>query len=458
MKTPHHTDIPRATALKVLNRLNAEIHPHLDQLMTELVDESGLPFSHRDRRFINTLIYGVMRWRGRLDDIIRHYSRTPFDKIHPEIQNILRLGLYQIFFLDRVPDSAAVNTSVELAKQTAPDWIVKYVNGLLRNAVRKGLPPFPAPDQNPVAALCAAKSFPPWLIQRWLARFGRSACEALCDAANAIPPLTLRCNTLKMDRQRLMDALGPEVESVSPARHAPDGIRITNPQKPLHALSAFQNGGFQVQDEAAQLATRLLSPGRHETILDACAGLGGKTGYISQLMGNTGRIIAADRDADKLKALKTAVERLGVFNVRPEAHDFTKPPKNWTGPLVDRVFLDAPCSGLGVIRRNPDIKWDAGRKNLLRFQQKQIRLLDCLADLVRPGGMIVYAVCSFEPEENENVVDSFLADHRHFQTEPADLAFLPDPGFFWDKRGFFRTFPHVHDMDGFFAAILRRAT
>ncbi len=450
-------DIPRKTALSVLNTLSQKRHFHLDRTITDSVDNADLKLSNRDRKFLNALIFGVLRWRGNLDWIIRHHSRTRLEKINPEVLNILRLGLYQIFFLDRVPDSAAVNTSVEMAKLAAPHWVVKYVNAVLRNAIRnRGSLPFPCIEKNPAEALSISKSFPKWLIKRWIRRFGIEKCGKLCDSLNVIPPITVRCNTIKIQRNDLLTLLSLEAENVSPTLHSPDGLFFVRPNKAIHEFSVFQKGFFQVQDEAAQLVAYLLSPCPDEIVLDACAGLGGKTGHIAQLMKNTGQIIAVDQDRKKLTQLKEAMQRLGVDNVTTCLHDFKTPMEKFQSQGFDRILFDAPCSGLGVIRRNPDTKWELSSQNLNLYGKKQLNLLENISSLLKIGGIIVYVVCSFEPEENELVINDFLKRHMNFkiQHEFKNLPF--DIRQFIDPDGFFRTSPHVRDMDGFFAACLKR--
>lgn len=451
------TDIPRKTALAVLNTLSEKHHAHLDKVVTDSIDNAGLNLPIRDRKLVNALIFGVLRWRGKLDWTIKHYSKTPLDKIQPEILNILRIGLYQIFFLDRIPDSAAVNTSVEMAKETAPVWVVKYVNGLLRNAIRnRDALPVPSVEENPALFLSVSKSFPLWLVQRWTARFGMEETARLCDAHNAIPPVTIRANTLKTDRGALSDILIPETDAVFQTPYSPDGLCFAGLRQSIQDFSAFKKGLFQVQDEAAQLIAYLLSPQPGERILDACAGLGGKTGHIAQLMKNTGQIIAADIDRDKLARLKAAMQRMGITIVSTRICDFTTPAANGSLGQFDRVLLDAPCSGLGVIRRNPDIKWDSTKKNIDKFRKKQGTLLQQVGCMVKPGGTLVYAVCSVEPEENERVVADFLSSCPDFQvqTDLPGLPFSMTP--FMDGQGFIRTFPHIHRMDGFFAVCMKR--
>jgi len=450
-------DIPRKTALTVLKALSKKKHHHLDRIISDSIDNADLKLSIRDRKFLNALIFGVLRWRGQLDWIIRQHSKTHLEKITPEILNILRLGLYQIFFLDRVPDSAAVNTSVELAKHAAPSWVVKYVNAVLRNAARnRESLPFPSLRENPAEALSISKSFPLWLIRRWIRKFGIEECGKFCDALNAIPPITIRCNSVKVRRDKLLKMLLPEAEMVSLAPCSPDGLFFVRPKKAIQEFSVFKKGFFQVQDEAAQLITYLLGPGPGEMVLDACAGLGGKTGHIAQLMKNKGQIIAVDQDRKKLTQLNEAMQRLGISNVTTCKHDLKISMEKYQNRGFDRILLDAPCSGLGVIRRNPDTKWDVSSRNLNQYGKKQLSLLENVSSLLKIGGTVVYVVCSLEPEENESVISSFLKIHKNFEIFQ-DFEGLPfDVRQFTDLSGFFRTIPHAHDMDGFFAACLKR--
>jgi 16S rRNA (cytosine967-C5)-methyltransferase len=254
----------------------------------------------------------------------------------------------------------------------------------------------------------------------------------------------------------LLKTLVPEAESVSFTPISPDGLFFVRPKQAIQEFSAFKKGFFQVQDEAAQLISWLLAPEPGETVLDACAGLGGKTGHIAQKMKNTGQIIAVDQDQKKLTQLDNAMQRLGVSNVTTCMHDFKPLLPQFPPYGFDRILIDAPCSGLGVIRRNPDTKWNVTPDDLNQYGKKQLWLLENISALLKIGGTLVYVVCSFEPEENETVISNFLKTHTDFiiQTEFKNLPF--DMNQFSDTDGFFRTFPHRHDMDGFFAACLKR--
>jgi 16S rRNA (cytosine967-C5)-methyltransferase len=445
----------RKTALVILNTLE-EGQRNLDILMEDCYRREQHA-SRRDRALLQALVYGVLRWRGRLDFIIANFSSTRFDKINPKVLNILRLALFQIIYLDRVPNSAAVATAVDLAKRFRAPWVVGYVNALLRKAAREYWDvPFPDMEQDPIAALSAEKSFPGWIIRRWLNRYGSKHTVALCDAANSIPPITVRTNTLKTSPRELLKSLENESSQVNQTLYSPVGIGIVHPRSSIPGLSAFKAGWFQVQDEAAQLVSLLLDPKPGQTVLDACAGLGGKTGHIAQLMKNQGRVVALEKDVRKLQHLENEMQRLGVSIVSTLCHDLQKAlPKNQpTG--FDRVLLDAPCSGLGVIRRNPDIKWLKTKKELTKNRTRQLRLLENLCSAVKPGGILAYAVCSTEPEENEEVIHSFLEKHTDFVVDK-HLGGLPDKV----KKtavsnGFFKTHPNLTEMDGFFSVRLQR--
>ena len=446
----------RKTALAILSALEKNRPATLDRLLDE-DRNANRERPRRDRAFLQALVFGVLRSRNRLDWFIRHFSKTPFRKIAPDVRNILRLGIYQILHMDRVPDSAAVNTSVELAKSVVAPWTVKFVNGLLRSVTRNRADvKLPAITQDPIQALSVRKSLPKWIVRRWLARFGQEACTQLCDAINTIPPLSLRTNTLITSRPVLVEALSESAENPTPTSHAPEGILLAGLKTELPAIPAFVQGKFQVQDEAAQLVSHILAPCSGQRILDACAGLGGKTGHIGQLIENKGEIVALESVGSKLTTLQQEMRRLGISIVKPASHDLTRPPDPATFGTFDRVLLDAPCSGLGVLRRNPDARWHRTAADLKRYARRQQLFLNHLAPLVKPGGLLVYAVCSMEPEENEQVVHRFLSDNRSFAQADIQPNAIADPQSVIGPDRCLRTFPHRHNTDGFFAVCLER--
>jgi 16S rRNA (cytosine967-C5)-methyltransferase len=448
---------PRKTALNVLNTLTRD-KKTLDSILRGIPQDERY-LSRRDRALFTAMVYGVLRWRSRLDHIITHFSNTPIQKIEPGVLNILRLGLFQIIYLDRIPDSAAVNTSVEITKQIGAARASGFVNALLRKSAAKySRVHFPAFESDPVAFLSAVQSMPAWLAQRWLKRFDKETIMILCDTINSIPPITIRTNTLKTTREQLILSLESQVERIDATTVAPDGVKLINPKRSIPELPAFKNGWFQVQDEAAQLVALLLNPQPGESVLDACAGLGGKTAHIAQLMQNKGRLTAIDRDEKKLQQLDSEMQRLNIPIVHTLCHDLNSALDKKQVDVFDRILLDAPCSGLGVLRRNPDIKWNSTEKSLKRHANIQKRFLETLAPRVKPNGVLVYCVCSIEPEENETVIHAFLKNHPEFVIDkspgkvPETILSLIKP-----KTGF-KTLPILNDLDGFFLARLKRIT
>lgn len=420
------------------------------------IDGSGVIRDPRDRDLLQALVFGVLRWQGRLDFILSRFSKTPLTKIEPVVLVILRLALFQLLFLTRIPASAAVHSAVEIAKAMAGPWVAPFVNAVLRRAVREHFSvAFPDRGNAPVAALSTEWSCPEWLVARWVERYGVEATAGLCAAVNELPPLTLRANTLKASRDELAAAVQPFAATTAPAAAAPDAVHTSGLKTALGDLEAFQQGWFQVQDEAAQLVSILLDPQPGEVVLDACAGRGGKTGHMAQLMRNQGHLVALDQSASRLSQLSDEMRRLGVSLVSACEADLMQPGAcNGLGPF-DRILLDAPCSGLGTLRRNPDIKWSAHKQDLQRYHRIQTGLLDRVSGMLKPGGAIVYAVCSTEPEETVDVVRAFLAGNLNFRID-CDAEGLPQPVRpLVDAQGFLQTYPRLSYMDGFFAARMR---
>jgi 16S rRNA (cytosine967-C5)-methyltransferase len=446
---------PRACALDVLDRLDGS-----RETLDAVLDAAGpmtSGLSRPDRALFNGLVYGVLRWRLRLDAVVGAFADRPLKKIAPPILNILRIGLFQILFMDRIPASAAVNTSVNLARSRKAVNAAGFVNALLRNALRDPHRfDLPAAADSPVDHMAVAKSVPHWLASRWIDRWGVAETERLCDAINTIPPITLRCNGLKNSPAELATALTAQAEEIAILENIPGGINLIRPRCPIPEMQAFAEGRFAVQDAAAQLVALLLDPRPGENVLDACAGLGGKTTHLAQLMQNQGSIVAMDNVPAKLVRLEKEARRLGARIISTRRGDLNRPLASTTPPRFDRILLDAPCSGLGVLRRNPDAKWSTQKADVARFARRQVRFLDHLAPLVKKNGLLVYAVCSMEPEEDAEVIKAFLKNHSDFaiiggQSMEAKTV-LP----FLDENGFLRTVPHIHHMDGFFAARLKR--
>lgn len=413
--------------------------------------------SRADRALLHMLVYGVLRWQLRLDWYIDKLSRKPGKKIDALVRIILRMALYQLIYLDRIPPSAAVNTAVNLAKTSGRPWAAGFINAVLRRASVDVLELFEDIDHNnPASALSVQYSFPSWMLSRWIHRFGIAETESLCKAVNTVPDITIRANTLLTTRNELVTAIADRAASVVTTAYSPEGISFRTPRETLSQWDAFGKGWFQVQDEAAQLVSHLLAPQPGEMIWDACAGLGTKTAHLAQLMNNQGRIVATDQHASKLDQLGQEMKRLGIIIVETRRLDLlsASPPLNL--PRFDRILLDAPCSGIGVLQKNPDGKWRISSADLKRYGQRQLELLNNVAPFLKPAGILVYAVCSIEPEENGNVVKQFLADNDAFQVQQPELRSIFRRGALTTPHGCLYTLPHRHHMDGFFAVTFKR--
>lgn len=461
MKSNSVSNDPRFLSLEVLDHI-LKYNVTIDIAFEKKY--SALNLSSRDIGLANAIIYGVLRKRGPLDWIISSASTTSLSKIDPSILNILRIGLFQIMYLDRIPVSAAVNTSVELAKKrTWKPFLAKFVNAVLRKcSTIHGNTSFPESRTSLSDYFYYRHSIPAWLSERWCKRFGMDGASRLADFINTIPPLSVRVNTLKTSRGELINSLNDDEGEVSSHIYSDAGFNIQGVRKNIAEVPGFSAGCFQIQDEAAQLVSILLDPKPGEKVLDACCGLGGKTGHIAQIMENRGSVHASDNDERKLDVLMSEMNRLGVKNVTTVQIDFLNPvPQDFHGTF-DRILVDAPCSGLGVIRRNPDTKWTESKKDLKRYSERQLGILKNAASALKPGGRLVYSVCSFEPEENENVVDMFLKSmpdfviddnvHEMFQKPPLVFKGSDDR----QVNGLVRIIPHETGMDGFFAACFKK--
>ena len=440
----------REIALKALHRAEDR-----DNLPRDALDELFRRYAlcDRDRAFATELVYGAIRWRRRLDWMLGQLLRGKPDSLTPWIRLILHMGLYQLMMMDRVPDAAATHTSVQLAKRYGHRGTVRLTNAVLRTAIRKrDLLSGPARGGDPVTDLSDTHSYPLWLAKRWIERYGAESAAALMEAGNRPPPLTVRVNTSRSTPRDLSDSLARQGIQVKPGRWLADFLSIRHAGD-LRALPAHEAGLFQVQDESAGLAVRLLGPEAGETVIDLCCAPGGKTTYIAQIVGAGGQVIACDSSPHRLRRVEEHRRRMGLGQVRLAVMDGRSPGMDFK---ADRVLVDAPCSGLGVIARRPDLRWRRKAEDIDRLRREQLALLESGAALVKPGGVLVYSTCTIEPEENEEVVAAFRDRYPGFRQDdpgdwPAELAGV------LDGAGRIATLPPVHGVDGSFAARFRRA-
>jgi 16S rRNA (cytosine967-C5)-methyltransferase len=441
----------RHQAVEILNQV-CESHSFASDLLDFCLDSNSLSGTP-DGRLLTHLIYGVLRLRGHLDWILTKLYRGDFEKMDEGIKNVLRLGIYQLKFSDRLPDFAVVNEAVKIAKILKPDKSA-LVNAVLRNYLRRGQNlPFPSLKNNTAEHIATFHSHPLWLVKKWIKLFGIEETISLCSANNELPPLTLRVNTLKVSRDEMKQKLAAAALTPEVTKFSPDGIILNTSANPLQKTDFFENGFLRIQDEAAQLISYLIKPNSNESILDACAGSGGKTTHIAAILKNKGRIVAIDRNPGKIAELKLEAERLGINIIETQTGDLEVGIHDSLKDKFDYVLVDAPCSGTGTLRRNPEIKCRITKKDLRIFTAVQKLILQNASVAVKKGGLLIYCTCSLLPEENENIVDDFLKHNPDFSLcHPTDSINRQLIG----SRGFFHTYPHRHNMDGFFGSILKR--
>lgn len=436
----------REAALDILCRIE-ENDAFADLAMEAHLEEASL--TPRDRALTTELVYGTLRWRRALDRELEARSTRPIAELDGWVRNLLRLSVYQLRHLDRVPAWAAVDDAVRIAQRRGHKGIGSYVNGVLRNVARNSPATLPDPE-DPVEALATRSSFPSWVIRRWVDRYGMKESEDLASAMNERPPMTVRVNTLKITRDALAARLmSQEKVSARPTAYAPDGL-VLEDSPPLLLLRAFHDGLLTAQDEASILIGHLVNPKPGEIIADVSAAPGTKTTHLAQLMEGKGRLIAMDPHPNRLKLVAEACHRLGVEIVECHAGRAEALAPSF-GPICQRVLVDAPCSNLGVIRRHPDVKWRRRESDLETLPNTQHAILSAAATLVRPNGLLVYATCSLEPEENDSVVTRFLSERPDFHLDPPTRFFVP-----FESSGFLRLSPHRCGTDGFTAARFRR--
>jgi 16S rRNA (cytosine967-C5)-methyltransferase len=444
----------RAIALEILQRIDRE--GAYANILLDSYLKRAYTLKRVDRSLITELVNGTLRWRKRIDWVISRFSHKPPDRLPGPLLNIIRMGLYQILFLDRIPPRAAVDESVKLTKAFGFTSRAGYVNGLLRN-IQRTIREIDYPDLrvDPVAHIAVVYSFPEWLVERWISMWGMERTIEICASTNKIPPLTLRTNTFRISRETLSARL-EEVGSVGDTYFSPVGLVFKNPQKPISELEAYQKGWFQVQDEASQLISLWLSPLPGERVLDTCCAPGGKTTHLAELMENKGEILAVDIHESRLGLLEASCSRLGIKIVESMIADLTREDALADKGLFDKILLDPPCSGLGILRRHPEGKWSKGPEEIDRMSKLQWKLIGQVSRALKPGGTLVYSVCTTSREENEGIIEDFLAENRSFRLIGREEAIPERYRSLVCPKGFFRTSPSEQDMDGFFAAKMVR--
>ena len=402
----------------------------------------------RDAALLHELVKGALRWRGRLDWALDGRVHIGMAAVQPWIRNILRLGAYQILLLDRIPMHAAVDESVKLAHKYGHPGAAGLVNSVLRRlAEEKDTIEWPAGDD--AESLAIWGSHPLWIVERWLARFGVEDTRKLLMANNRPVPTGLRANTLRGTREQLIERLAEAGVTATPATLSPDLVWVEGHHSP-GALKVFKEGFCTAQDESEALVCRVVAPRQHERLLDLCAAPGGKSTHLAELIGDEGEVWAMERDAHRVASLEATIARLGEHSIHVVHGDG----RTYEFPMpFDRALVDAPCSGFGVLGRRADARWRKGPEVLAEMPAVQLELLESAAHRLVPGGTLVYSVCSFEPEETDQVIERFLAGNPGFTLESV-AGSAPDAVV--TPEGYMRVLPQRDGCDGAFAARIRK--
>lgn len=445
-------DLARETALKVLYDIN-EKGAYSNISINRHLDMGGL--KDVDKAFITEMVYGTIKWKLKLDYIISQFSRIKLKKLSPWIKNILRLGLYQVIYMDRVPDSAVCNESVKLAKRYGHSASGGFVNGVLRNIIRKKDEiKYPNKKKQLLDYLSVIYSHPAWMVDRLIDVYGHNFTEDLLKSNNEVAPYTVRVNTLKISRDELIQELKKEGIKSYYGKYLDEALIVENPTS-TREMETFKKGYFQVQDESSMLVAKILDPEPGELIIDVCSAPGGKATHIAQLMNNKGTVIARDIHEHKVKLIDDTVNKLGTEIVKTQVFDALKVDETLVGKC-DGVLVDAPCTGLGIIRRKPDIKWTRNTDDEKEIARLQLAILKSSSQYVKPGGVLVYSTCTVLPEENEEVIKKFMNTVNGFEMDELEIPAETDLKSHY-KRGCIRLYPHEHGVDGFFIARMKRS-
>lgn len=446
-------DKVRQIALKVLYEINekqAYSNIALDSAIKQIRKEPN-EFCDKDIGFISEIVYGTISWRLTIDEIIKKYSNIRLKKISPWILNILRMSIYQILFLDKVPKSAAVNEGVNLAKRYGHQASSNFVNAILRKVDKQDYKAFFA-NEDDVERISLTTSMPKWLVEALLKQNELKVVEKICQDSNKKPNVHIRVNSLKIDKETLKKDL--QEQGIQTQEGEVKDFLILDKAKNLESKKEFREGKFTIQDEVAGFIPLFLNPKPNQKVLDACSSPGGKTTYMAELMQNQGEILAWDLHEHRIKLVKQAASRLGITIIQTEVKDATK----WEEKYVetfDKILLDVPCLGIGVLKRKPDIKWKRKQEDLEEMTKIQFEILQMCSTYLKRGGELVYSTCSILKEENQDVIEKFLIKNTNFKIEKIEneaKGFLTN---FVENRKFIQVYQN-EKTDGFFMCKLHK--
>ncbi|WLP61150.1 16S rRNA (cytosine(967)-C(5))-methyltransferase RsmB [Bacillus pumilus] len=439
----------REVALDALIKLEQN-QAYSNLLLQSVMKDKDL--ADQDKPLLTELVYGTLQNKLALDYMLAPFVKKP-QKVAPWVMQLLRMSLYQMVYLEKIPDRAAIHEAVELTKKRGHKGISSLVNGVLRSVQREGVPAFDA-IKDPVKRLSIETSHPLWLVQEWVQSYGFEAAESMCHIHLVPPKQTLRVNRMKTDRaalqQELLDA-GIETELGDLSE---DALKLMKGS--IVSTPSFQEGYVTIQDESSMLVARALDPQPGEIVLDACAAPGGKSTHIAERMNDEGQIVSLDLHEHKVKLIKQAAKRLNLTQIEVKALDARKAKDDYSEASFDRILIDAPCSGFGVIRRKPDMKYTKSPEDSARLAAIQQAILKETAPLLKPGGTLVYSTCTMDPTENQQVIHAFLQEHQDFEPDLSLNERLPEQVAPFVQNGSVQILPHYFGTDGFFICSMRK--
>lgn len=444
----------RALALDVLTRVD-EQHAYSNLLLNQMLQKHQL--ERQDVGLATEIVYGTIQRRNTIDYFLDRFVAKGVAKLQPWVRNLLRLSFYQLYYLERIPSHAIVNEAVNLAKHRGHKGISGLVNGVLRNVLRaKDKAQLVLPEQpDPIERIALAHSHPAWLVARWIEQYGEATAEAMCAANNEPPHVSVRVNAMKAQRDALLADMRQHVDATA-SMLAEDGIIVKDGGN-MAKSAWFKDGELSIQDESSMLVAPVVAAKPGMRVLDCCAAPGGKTMHIAERMNDEGAIWANDLHPHKQALIDEQAERLRLGSVKTVIGDAKRVAERFSEKSFDRILVDAPCSGTGVIRRKPDLKWLKSEADIKPLPDVQLSILSAAAPLLKADGLLVYSTCTVEQEENEGVIRAFLERHPQFELDRSSADHLPQhvSEKIASDDGMLRVLPHYFNTDGFFIARLR---
>lgn len=448
MKTKNVREVAFEVLLKIENE---EAYSNL--LVNSVIKQRTV--NEKDIGLFTEIVYGTVQRKKTLDFFLTQFLLKKVKKKDEWVLTLLRMSLYQMVYLERIPDRAIIYEAVQIAKKRGHRGLASMVNGILRNVQRKGLPAFDT-IQDKVEQLSVTYSHPTWLVAQWIKQYGMDTTKNICEANLERPHVTARVNAIETSVAEVIERLETEGVLAQQGKLSIDAIEVRDGN--LFETDVFKRGLVTVQDESSMLVGRAVNPQKGEIVLDCCAAPGGKTTHLAELMNDEGEIIALDIHEHKVSLIEQQIERLQLSNVKTQVLDAREAYRNFPNESFDRILVDAPCTGFGVLRRKPDIKWTKTEQDVVEMSRIQQQILDSVAPLLKKGGTLIYSTCTIEARENEQIIHTFLKKHTDFIRDDRLCERLPKKlsPYSEAERGEVQILPHYFQSDGFFIAALRK--